>query len=251
MQPTRRQRLEVALEELRTNGSGAEKVFEWFGERDAERTEAWLTNAETTLQCLEDNVELPYDLRGDWVSALPAAYVYSRQGAAHAVAAPFVQHRDSTTTLGRGSGFVTVFRGPVRLEGRVRIDGMVVVIGDLEVDGFLEHFSDPGDCLMVLGNETVASLEVGWAHFVMGNLNAQVRFWSYDAINDGLMHVTRERTIALDIEDQSGGDDAERWAALARFLEPAMPGELDGERVCELVATGACRVIEGQHKYRA
>ena len=123
---------------------------------------------------------------------------------------------------------MTVFRGPVRLEGRVRIDGMVVVIGDLEVDGFLEHFSDPGDCLMVLGNETVASLEVGWAHFVMGNLNAQVRFWSYDAINDGLMHVTRERTIALDIEDQSGGDDAERWAALARFLEPALRSILAG-----------------------
>ena len=40
MQPTRRQRLEVALEELRNNGSGAEKVFEWFGERDAQRTEA-------------------------------------------------------------------------------------------------------------------------------------------------------------------------------------------------------------------
>lgn len=251
MQPTRRQRLEVALEELRNNGSGAEKVFEWFGERDAQRTEAWLINAETTLQGLEDNVELPYDLRGDWVSALPAAYVYSRQGAVHPVEAPFVQHRDSVTTLGRGSGFVTVFRGPIRLEGRVRIDGMVVVIGDLEVDGFLEHFADPGDCLMVLGNETVTSLQVGWAHFVMGALNAQVRFWSYDAINDGLMHVTRESTVTLDIEDQSGGDDAERWAALARFLDPVVPGELDGKRACELVATGACRVIEGRHEYKA
>lgn len=250
MQPTRRQRLEVALEELRNDGSGAEAVFEWFGERDAERTEAWLSNCETTLQCLEEAREQPYDLRGDWVSALPAASVFSRQGEVHPLAAPFVQVRDSMTTLGRGSGFVTVFRGPVRLKGHVRIDGMVVIIGDLEVDGFLEHFSDPGDCLMVLGTETVTSLSVGWAHFVMGALNAQVRFYSYNAINEGLMHVTGTCSVALDIEDQSGGDEPSRWAPLARLLEPPVDGEFDGERVCELVASGACRVVEGRHELR-
>lgn len=250
MQPTRRQRLEVALEELRSSERGAETVFEWFGERDAERTEAWLGNAEATLQCLEDGAELPFDLRGDWPSALPAAYVFSRQGAVHPLAAPFLQQRDGVTTLGRGSQWVTVFRGPVRLEGRVHIDGMVVIIGDLVVDGFLEHFSDPGDCLMVLGDETVSSLSVGWAHFVMGALAAQVRFFSYDAINDGLMHVTGPRSVALDIEDQSGGDDPERWAPLARLLEPRVEGALDGERVCRLVGSGACRVVAGPHEYR-
>ncbi|MER2565403.1 MAG: hypothetical protein ABTQ32_32055 [Myxococcaceae bacterium] len=250
MQPTRRQRLEVALEALRNDGSGAQTVFEWFGERDAERTEAWLRNAETTLQCLEDGVEQPYDLRGDWVSALPAASVFARQGAVHPLAAPFVEHREDVTTLGRGSAFVTVFRGPVRLKGRVHIDGMVVIIGDLEVDGFIEHFTDPGDCLMVLGNETVTSVSVGWAHFVMGALNAQVRFFSYGAINEGLMHVTGATSVALDLEDQSGGDEPERWAVIARLLEPPIDGAFDGNRVCELVASGACRVVGGPYQHR-
>lgn len=250
MQPTRRQRLEVALEALRNDGSGAQTVFEWFGERDAERTEAWLRNAETTLQCLEEGVAQPSDLRGDWVSALPAASVFARQGAVHPLAAPFVEHGENVTTLGRGSAFVTVFRGPVRLKGRVHINGMVVIIGDLEVDGFLEHFTDPGDCLMVLGNESVTSVSVGWAHFVMGALKAQVRFFSYGAINEGLMHVTGATSVALDLEDQSGGDEAERWAVIARLLEPPIDGAFDGNRVCELVASGACRVVGGPHEHR-
>jgi hypothetical protein len=248
--PNRRQRLEVAIERLRHDGSGAQTVFEWFGERDAGRTDAWLRNAETTLQSLEEGSELPYDLRGDWVSTLPAASVFAHQGGVHPLEPPSLRRTADRVTLGRGSGFVTVFRGPVRLEGLVRIDGMVVVIGDLEVDGFLEHFVDPGDCLMVLGNERVRSLQVGWAHFVMGALNAQVRLWSYDSINDGLMHVTGTTTVALDIEDRAGDGDEQRWAALARFLEPAVDGALDGERVCRLVASGACRVIDGHHKHR-
>jgi hypothetical protein len=245
MQPTRRQRIEVALEELRANGSGAEQVFEWFGERDAQKTEAWLANCEASLRSLEEDAELPVGLHGDWPSALPAAWVFVRQGDAHPLAAPFVEAREGITTLGRGSSRVTVFRGPVRLEGRVRIKGMVVIVGDLTVEGLLEHFTDPGDCLMVVGNEVARSVRVGWAHFVMGALTAQVRFWSYDAINDGLMHVTGARDVALELEDQSGGDGG--FAGVDRSLEPHVDGELTGERVCELVAAGTCRVVAGRH----
>lgn len=245
MQPTRRQRTEVALEELRANGSGAEQVFEWFGERDAEKTEAWLGDCEASLRSLEEDAELPAGLRGDWLSALPAAWVFVRQGDAHPLATPFVEARDGMTTLGRGSSRVTVFRGPVRLEGRVRVKGMVVIVGDLTVEGFLEHFTDPGDCLMVVGNESVRSVRVGWAHFVMGALTAQVRFWSYDAINDGLMHVTGPCDVALELEDHSGGDGG--FGEVAGSLEPQIDGELTGERVCELVAAGTCRVIPRRH----
>ncbi len=73
MRPTPRERLLIALEEIRHDGSGAQEVFDWFGERTPERTEAWLSNCEATLRSLEEDTELPIELRGDWPSALKLA----------------------------------------------------------------------------------------------------------------------------------------------------------------------------------
>jgi hypothetical protein len=248
MRPTPRERLLIALEEIRHDGSGAQEVFDWFGERTPERTEAWLSNCEATLRSLEEDTELPIELRGDWPSALPAAVAFARQGDAHPLTAPFLERTETETTLGRGSSHVTVFRGPLRLEGTVRINGMVVVVGALHIDGYLNHFTDPGDCLMVLGNETVTALRVGWSHFVMGALDAQVTFWSYSSINDGLMHVTGARTIALKLADNAGGDAPQALDPVRAWLDPAPEGVLSGERVCRLVASGT-RVVGGPHTF--
>lgn len=247
-----RQLITMSIEELRLRERGAEKVFNWFGERDAERNEAWLGNCEKALQALLDAPagtlpEDPFGLSGDWASALPAAFAFARMGRAHALTAPFFRVKDAGMVLG-SRGATTVLEGPLRLSGLIQIEGMVLVVGELEIDGFLDHFTDPGDCLMVLGDERIRALEVGWAHFVMGTQRAEVLHWSYDALNDGLMFVSGDATAALTITSSHGGGDdefaLERTRRLRAVLEPDHEGPLDGEAVCRLVGAGTHRLRE-------
>ncbi|MFZ5443564.1 MAG: hypothetical protein ACOZQL_26395 [Myxococcota bacterium] len=240
----------IALEELRLRERGAEKVFEWFGERDAQRTEAWLRNCEQALEALRAAPagalsDDPFGLSGDWSSALPAAFAFSRLARAHPLEAPFCRKEGSVTVLG-SRGSTVVFDGPVRLRGEVKIEGTVLVVGDLELEGLLDHCTDPGDCLMVLGDERVRAMEVGWAHFVMGTLRAQVLHWSYDALNDGLLFVSGACEAALEIQSAHGsGDDElvlERTRRLRAVLEPDVEGPLDGETAARLVGTGTHRL---------
>lgn len=244
--------IEIAIEELRALGPGADNVLDWFGERDAEREAAWHDGAGQVLSALVDSSEqgadLDVELHGDWVKAIPAAWAFARMGRAHQT--PVTDNGETTL----GGPDLTVLKGPLRFEGRVSIRGLVVVIGDLTIDGFLDHATDPGWGLIVIGNERVRVMHVGWTHFVIGTFDAEVEHWSYNSINEGLFFVGGPAHAQLVIQEPYSEDrlnfefhgkkhengPAER---LREFVSPLPEGvELTGELVCELVVANKAKV---------
>lgn len=247
----RMQMVEVAIEELRARGAGP--VLDWFGERDEPQRLAWLERSAQVLAallvCEPGRVEVSAALDGDWLAILPAAWAFTRLGHAHPAPTPI----GPVTTLGRGD--VTVFVGPLALHGRVKVNGMVVVVGALTIDGFLDHSTDPGGGLVVVGHERTRAMKVGWTHFVVGPFDGEVVYRSYASNTDGLFFVTGPAAVALEISDPDGDDELTLTGAdgvehtkcspeLLRTLldPPPASAELDGLVVCGLVASGSARV---------
>jgi hypothetical protein len=199
-------------------------ICEWFGPRNDDDRDEWVSRCAEVLAALEDGGDT--DLDGDWTCAIPPAWAFVRSGKAHEVAEPFVTRQAARLVLGNGD--LTVLQGPLHFEGPVSISGTVVVIGDLVIDGQLSN-PDPGDCLVVVGDERLRAAEVGWGHFVTGTLDVQALYWSNFSINDGLLYAPRTRA-GLEFEE----------AALRPGKEPLGEAFL---RTCTeppLEATGAC-----------
>jgi len=66
---------------------------------------------------------------------------------------------------------LTVFSGPLHVQGEVEVRGTVAVVGDLVVDGGLHVGGKRGAALAVIGNETTKALFSDSDHLVTGDLN--------------------------------------------------------------------------------
>lgn len=243
--------IELAREDLALNAHRPDVVLNWFGEHTGERLANLRADCVEVLRCAlerqpDEPIELDPNFHGDWIRALLAGWALARLGRAHALAPPFVTVKNGVTKLGTGD--LSVFQGPLKLQGTVKINGMVLIVGALEVEGLLDFCGNPGDCLLVVGDERVTALDVGWGHFVMGSLDAEVIRWSYDAINDGVICVTGETRSALTLTENHGSMDEALAASadnpLRALLVPQVEGLLDAERFCALVAAGSHRLID-------
>lgn len=251
--------IDLAREDLALNAHRSDAVVNWFGEHKGERLAGLRADCVEVLRCAlarpsDEPVRLDANFRGDWIRALIAGWALARLGRAHRLAPPFVSAepvwRKAPSVKGEvstlGGGDLTVFQGPLSLSGTVRISGMVLVVGAFDVDGLLSIGGNPGDCLLVVGNERVTALEVGWGHFVMGSLDAELLRWSYNAIHEGLLCVTGETRAALILTERRGSMDEDVAAnadnPLRALLVPHVEGPLDIDHFCALVGSRSHRL---------